>query len=75
MATIKRFYSRIKHLNSQFGFKGREISRYKSGAKKGQLKITGSGFALEQVYGKTRVVFESKGNTGQRDVSDASKLK
>lgn len=56
----------MKALNKTYGFKGREYVAYKS--KKG-YKLVGSGFGIDQSYGRVGLVFEPKGTSGISRVS------
>ena len=66
--TLKMLENRVAALNRMYGFKGRKYVKYKS--KKG-YKLTGSGFGLDQSYGRVALVFESKGNSGHSRISDS----
>lgn len=66
--TIKMLENRVKALNKTYGFKGREYVAYKS--KKG-FKLTGSGFGIDQSYGRVSLVFEAKNTSGISRVSDS----
>mgnify|MGYP005820938553 CR=1 FL=1 len=75
MASIKDIERITKALNKDMGFKGIKYTRPKSGKNKGKLKVTGSGFVLNQAYGRIGLDFQRAPSTGVSTVLGFSSKK